>query len=245
MPKTTFSPFTPFAAMLGGLATVLTLAACAGNGQTPAAPGAPAAAAAAPGGLCNAQPAQVVLGQSSTASVVESARARSGARMARILRPGQTITKEFNPQRLSLQVDGNGRIIAARWGRGLRALASTALRVAVARAARRPWRRPPIAPDQRSRSARNSICKSLRKSRPRGVARMRSMLRSIRPWRSALARPWAMADSGRAGRAGRHLRHHPVRKAELAVGACAYTQVVAKLPIVGVVGAVLAGPRVG
>ncbi|MCW5260220.1 proteinase inhibitor I78 [Verminephrobacter eiseniae] len=122
MPKTTFAPFapfTPFAAMLGGLATVLTLAACAGNGQTPAAPGAPAAAAAAaaaPGGLCNAQPAQVVLGQSSTASVVESARARSGARMARILRPGQTITKEFNAQRLSLQVDGNGRIIAARCG---------------------------------------------------------------------------------------------------------------------------------
>ena len=119
MPKTTFAPFapfTPFAAMLGGLATVLTLAACAGNGQTPAAPGAPAAAAAAPGGLCNAQPAQVVLGQSSTASVVESARVRSGARMARILRPGQTITKEFNAQRLSLQVDGNGRIITARCG---------------------------------------------------------------------------------------------------------------------------------
>src|SRR6218665_1589892 len=109
-------PSPPSAPMLGGLATVLTLAACAGTGQPPAAPGAPAAAAAAPGGLCNAQPAQVVLGQSSTASVVESARVRSGARMARILRPGQTITKEFNAQRLSLQVDGNGRIIAARCG---------------------------------------------------------------------------------------------------------------------------------
>src|SRR6218665_2229938 len=111
MPKTTFAPF---AAMLGGLATVLTLAACAGNGQTPAAPGAAAAAAAAAGpggagggGVCNGERGEVVVGQSSTASVVESARARSGARMARILRPGQTITKEFNAQRLSLQVDGN------------------------------------------------------------------------------------------------------------------------------------------
>lgn len=47
---------------------------------------------------------------------MESARVRSGAQMARILRPGQIITKEFDAQRLNLEVDGNGRIIAARCG---------------------------------------------------------------------------------------------------------------------------------
>jgi len=65
---------------------------------------------------CNAQPAQFAVGQSSTASVMESARARSGAQMARILRPGQITTKEFNAQRLNLEVDATGRIIAVRCG---------------------------------------------------------------------------------------------------------------------------------
>ena len=47
---------------------------------------------------------------------MESARVRSGAHMARILRPGQMITKEFNAQRLNLEVDGSGRIVAVRCG---------------------------------------------------------------------------------------------------------------------------------
>ena len=65
---------------------------------------------------CNAQPAKFAVGQSSTATVMESARVRSGAQMARILRPGQITTKEFNAQRLNLEVDATGRIIAVRCG---------------------------------------------------------------------------------------------------------------------------------
>lgn len=84
---------------------------CAGYGPTPAAPANPI-----PGGVCNAQPAQFSVGQNSTASVVESARQRSGAQSARILRPGQIITKEYNTQRLNLEVDGKGRILAAKCG---------------------------------------------------------------------------------------------------------------------------------
>ena len=64
----------------------------------------------------NAQAAQFAVGQNSTASVMESARARSGAHMARILRPGQVTTMEFNAQRLNLEVDAGGRIVAARCG---------------------------------------------------------------------------------------------------------------------------------
>ena len=49
-------------------------------------------------------------------AVVEAARVQSGAMMARILRPGQMITKEFDAQRLNLEVDANGRIVAVRCG---------------------------------------------------------------------------------------------------------------------------------
>ena len=101
-----------------------TLAGCAGYGQAPATPrdgtvgatGAGAPAASAPVNACNAQPAQFAVGQNSTASIMESARVRAGAQMARILRPGQMVTKEFNAQRLNLQVDANGRILAVNCG---------------------------------------------------------------------------------------------------------------------------------
>lgn len=68
------------------------------------------------GGLCDAQPAQSFVGQNSTAKVVEDARVKSGANMARVLRPGQMITKEYSTQRLNLEVDATGRIVAVRCG---------------------------------------------------------------------------------------------------------------------------------
>lgn len=107
-------------------AAMLALTGCTGYGQAPAAstgssPGAmtpaPAPAPAPPPAvLCDAKPAQFAVGQNSTASIMESARVRSGAQMARILRPGQMITKEFNAQRLNLQVDANGRILSVNCG---------------------------------------------------------------------------------------------------------------------------------
>lgn len=68
------------------------------------------------GGQCNAAPAQSFVGKDSTASVIEAARVQSGAHMARVLHPGQVITKEYNAQRLNLLVDDNGRITAIRCG---------------------------------------------------------------------------------------------------------------------------------
>ncbi len=68
------------------------------------------------GGTCNAQPAQGFVGQMSTAKVVEAARVSSGANMARVLRPGQMITKEYDTQRLNLQIDATGRITAVSCG---------------------------------------------------------------------------------------------------------------------------------
>lgn len=68
------------------------------------------------GGICDAQLAQGMVGQSSTARVVEEARIQSGAHLARVLRPGQIMTKEYDVQRLNLEVDGSGRVIAVRCG---------------------------------------------------------------------------------------------------------------------------------
>lgn len=68
------------------------------------------------GGVCNAQPAQAVIGKQGTASVVEQARVLSGAAMARVLRQGQAVTLEFNAERLNLTVDAQGRITAVHCG---------------------------------------------------------------------------------------------------------------------------------
>ena len=99
-------------AVLKGLVPALAvlLAGCASQGPATGPTGAPL------GGTCNAQPAQSAIGKSSTAKVVEVARVSAGALMVRILRPGQMVTKEFDPERLNLEVDAAGRIIAARCG---------------------------------------------------------------------------------------------------------------------------------
>ncbi len=48
--------------------------------------------------------------------VVEDARVRSGARMARVVRQGQAVTQDFDRQRLNLELDGSGKIAAVRCG---------------------------------------------------------------------------------------------------------------------------------
>ena len=67
-------------------------------------------------GACNAQDAQFAVGKTAGASVVEEARQRSGSLMARVLRPGQMVTMEFNAQRLNLDVDSASVIRRARCG---------------------------------------------------------------------------------------------------------------------------------
>lgn len=70
----------------------------------------------APGTACNAQGAQFAVGKTAGASVIEEARQRSGSYMARILRPNQVVTMEFNAQRLNLDVDAAGVIKKVRCG---------------------------------------------------------------------------------------------------------------------------------
>ena len=68
------------------------------------------------GTACNAQGAQFAVGKTPGASVVEEARQRSGSYMARVLRPGQMVTMEFNAQRLNLDLNAAGVITGVRCG---------------------------------------------------------------------------------------------------------------------------------
>ena len=99
--------------LIPAMAAAALLAACASPPPAPIVvrPNVPPA-----GGRCDAGPAQSAIGQNSTARNVEAARVAAGARMARTIRPGQMVTKEYDFERLNLEVDASGRIVAARCG---------------------------------------------------------------------------------------------------------------------------------
>lgn len=100
---------------VAGMAVLMLAGGCAQLG--PAAPARPIGASTAPvGGTCNAQGAQWAVGKSGTARVVEEARVRAGARMARVVHQGQALSQAFDAQRLSLEVDGSGKVVAAHCG---------------------------------------------------------------------------------------------------------------------------------
>ncbi|NML85049.1 MAG: starvation-inducible protein [Polaromonas sp.] len=72
--------------------------------------------AASGSGECNASGAQFAIGRSADATLVEEARQRSGARTARVIRPGQAVTLEFSSQRLNLDIDAGNSVTQARCG---------------------------------------------------------------------------------------------------------------------------------
>ena len=65
---------------------------------------------------CNAGPAQFAVGQLADARLEEEARTRSGAKVSRVLKPDQMVTKEFNTARLNLFVDQSGRVVRVQCG---------------------------------------------------------------------------------------------------------------------------------
>lgn len=65
---------------------------------------------------CDASALQSQIGQKATESVMEDLRSRSGATKARILRPGQLVTMEYNDTRLNLIVDDKDVMTAIRCG---------------------------------------------------------------------------------------------------------------------------------
>jgi hypothetical protein len=71
---------------------------------------------ASEGGRCDAAKAQSLVGQPESAAIAEQARQQSGARTVRWLRPGQIVTMEYRDDRLNLELDSQGKIIAIRCG---------------------------------------------------------------------------------------------------------------------------------
>ncbi|OVZ55327.1 hypothetical protein CDO44_24225 [Pigmentiphaga sp. NML080357] len=65
---------------------------------------------------CNAEPAQQLVGQKLSSVLVEEARKASGAKSARVLRPGQAVTMEFNPARVNVEVNRSEVVTAIRCG---------------------------------------------------------------------------------------------------------------------------------
>ncbi len=89
------------------------LAACAQ--PQPTIPPAPAPPMIAPG-QCNENAARFALGRAADTKLAEEARARAGAIRVRMVRPGEMVTMEFDPSRLTLEVDAAGKVFAARCG---------------------------------------------------------------------------------------------------------------------------------
>lgn len=92
------------------LATACLVSACAQHPQQPVASAPPTA------GQCNAAGAQFALGGTANAALVEEARKRSGAWMARVIGPGQAVTMEYNGQRLNLDVNAANSVMNVRCG---------------------------------------------------------------------------------------------------------------------------------
>ncbi len=68
------------------------------------------------GKTCDASSLQSQIGQKATASVMEDLRTRSSSSTARMLRPGQLVTMEYNATRLNLIVDDKDVMTAIRCG---------------------------------------------------------------------------------------------------------------------------------
>jgi hypothetical protein len=58
-------------------------------------------------GLCNAAMLGWTVGKVADQALVEKAHAESGAKLVRLLRPGQMVTMEYSEQRLNIRVDAN------------------------------------------------------------------------------------------------------------------------------------------
>jgi hypothetical protein len=58
-----------------------------------------------PTGQCNAAAVQDLIGKQANPEMLDQARRESGASIARILRPGDIVTLEYNDQRLTLSTD--------------------------------------------------------------------------------------------------------------------------------------------
>lgn len=92
------------------LSVTFAAAACA-----PAASGV-AAAPPPPPGPCNADAAHWAIGRAVDQDLVNRVIHDTGSRTARVIEPGQPVTMDYNPQRVSIEVNDRGAIVGIRCG---------------------------------------------------------------------------------------------------------------------------------
>ena len=63
-----------------------------------------------PIGTCDASRVQSAIGQQASPAVLEQVTLGSGAQSARVVRPGEAVTMDFNASRLTVSVDAGNRI---------------------------------------------------------------------------------------------------------------------------------------
>jgi len=90
---------TKFLIVVLGL-TMFAVAACAPVAPLPG----------APTGQCSAKGLDSMVGQLATPSLVNRAKRRAAASVARVLKPGQIVTMEYLSGRLNVNVDGKNRV---------------------------------------------------------------------------------------------------------------------------------------
>lgn len=72
--------------------------------------------APAPIGECRAEPARGLEGRVFNAQVQAEAQRQSGARVIRVIRPGQAVTMDFSAHRLNIELDAADRVQRLRCG---------------------------------------------------------------------------------------------------------------------------------
>lgn len=103
----------------GMMAGVALLGACATQPETTSGGGTGAGApAAAPAqeGQCNAEAVQGLVGQAHSETLSAEALRLSGARTLRVIKPGMAVTMDYRMDRLNLELDDGGKVVAARCG---------------------------------------------------------------------------------------------------------------------------------
>lgn len=95
------------------IAGVLGLAGCANSERHPSEV---AAAPVEQDGRCHSEQAQYTLGQQATSALLEQARTRSGAQIARVLKPNDMVTMDYRSERLNLNTDAQGVVRRATCG---------------------------------------------------------------------------------------------------------------------------------
>lgn len=113
---------------LASIFAAVVLAGCSStpSGSLTASPGgasasaAPAATSSAPAGMgdrmCNPDPVMNIVGKPLNDRAANDAQQRAGAATLRLMRPGQVMTMEYNPRRLTVVVDEQNVVSSVRCG---------------------------------------------------------------------------------------------------------------------------------